>query len=354
MNRPNPRSPLSSFFATVVACAFAFQMMTGEARAASSVEPGKTRVAAPLPELPSVDTTKDVRQIPIDEKRANKVYRISTSPGYPAIVEFPEAFAAAPACGDCTDAAILRAAKPGAPPPKIDGLFLIDVFQEQHYFTIKPAKYPGLQPDGTNIPVDEFVTTVNVRLVSQLTITVEVSLVEDRGKADARVVFTLPQRAGESSYVQQEIAKMKAQLEQQYAAKVEEGLGRAFIRMLAAPHQCAAIDARTRHEDLVLQVFELCRFGSRLYVQFRLENRGRVPFEIGEVMGKKSTGKLYAPIEQAAPPLLVADRIEFQKVASGVAAFELADGEDKVRSFELTVTEAGGRSRDITLSGFGF
>lgn len=279
---------------------------------------------------------KEVRTIPIDEKRAGKVYRVRTAAGYPAVIEFPEAFAQAPACGDCGD----------------KGLFRLDVFNDAHYVTIKPRLFPGQQPDGSFISPDEFVTTLNVRLASQLTLTLQIELA-DREKADARVVFTLPQRGSESAYVREEIAKARKALEDEVATRVDQGVMQAFLHALTQPHNCTPASFRSRQQDLVVEVTELCYFGSAVYFRFTVENRGRAPADLADVVLRRGPRGAAAPLADA-HSYLPQTHLEFQGTVTGVVGAQLPEGEEPSRSYELVITERGGRGRQLVASGFGF
>lgn len=296
----------------------------------------------PSPATPPAATSrketaeKEVREIPLDDKRANKVYRIRTAIGYPAVVEFPDAFAGPPSCGDCGD----------------KGLFRLDVFDEQHYLTVKPRLFPGPQADGSVIQEDEFVTTVNVRLSSQITLTLQVEL-SDREKADPRVVFTLPQRANESAYVRTEIEKAKAKMEADFADRIQAGVKTSYLRSLLQPHSCSNASVRSRVDDIVLEVRELCYFGNAYFVRFTVENRGRTPFALSDVTIAKRTGRSSSPVTDATF-YASSTEVEFQKTSTIVVGFELAEGERPASSYDVTVSEKGGRNRIVLAHDFGF
>jgi len=279
---------------------------------------------------------KDVRVIPIDEQRAGKVYRIRTAAGYPAIIELPDAFAGPPSCGDCGE----------------NGLFRLDVFESDHYLTVKPRLFPGVQSDGTFIGEDEFVTTINVRLASQLTLTLQVELAP-REKADARVVFKLPQREGETAYVRAEIAKARRKLEEEFAGKLQAATNGAFLRALADPHHCEKVSYRTRQDDAVVEISELCTFSTGVYIRFAIDNRGRVPFDVADVTLKRRDRDQAQAVPDAGfylPQL----QVEFQSTIAGVVGFPLAEGDKPARTYDLSVYEKGGRNRTVTVPGIGF
>lgn len=279
----------------------------------------------------------EVKEIELDEKRARAVYRIRTALTIPAVVEFPEAFASEPACGDC-------ATKPG----NSSALFALAVDHSGQYLVIKPRAAPGLQADGSNIPASDFVTTVTVRLAS-LTLTLQVELTEDVKAANPRVRFTLPGRAGESKFVADSIAKARASLEAEFASKVEAAGGEQLLRGFLEPHECRSASARQRTDDMVLELRELCRFGKRLYVRFGLENRSRVLFVVADVLAGTTDGKVLAQLPSR--HLLTLQEVPFQATSEGVVSFDV---EDASSSFELRLVEQGGRSRTVALSAFGF
>lgn len=288
----------------------------------------------------SLDQAGEVKEIELDEKRARAVYRIRTAISIPAVVEFPEAFVAIPACGDCADAN-----KPG----QSSALFALQAETGGSILLVKPRLYPGPQGDGSTIPASDFVTTITVRMTS-LTVTLQVELTEDKKQADPRVRFVLPNRSTESKFVSDSVAKAKAQLEADFASRVEAAAADFHLRAFLEPHECRSASARQREADVVLELKELCRFGKRLYLRFALENRGRSLFVVGDVGAGIGDGKAFSAAE--ARSLLSLPELAFQQTAEGVVAFDVDD--PSARSFELRLTEKGGRSRSVALQGFGF
>lgn len=286
---------------------------------------------APL-RIAQADAEREVRTIPLDDARARRVIRVRTAIGYPAVIEFPEAFAAPPVCGDCGD----------------KGLFRLDVAEAQRYLTIKPRLFPGPQADGTVIAADEFLTTLTIRL-EHYTLTFQVELAAEREKADARVVLTLPHRADESEFVRTEVAKAKAKMEAEYAGRLQAEVVTGFLKAISEPHHCSSSRARVREDDLVLEAQEVCFFGNAIYVRFTLENRGRVPVELGELVVGKGSGKNYAGVAEA-QQYLTASEVAFQQTATGVVGFRLGDQEEPSTRYQLTVTERGGKHRRVTLT----
>jgi len=295
-------------------------------------------IAAPSRATPAPEVAKDVREIPIDAARAKKVYRIRTAPGYPTTVEFEEAFTAPPTCGNCCSEAGCSASS--------SALFRMDVFAEQHLFTIKPRMAPGRQPDGTLLIPDDFITTVTAPLANMMHLTFQVELT-DHKKADAHVVVTLPTREEDARHVLAQIERARTALEKTYSAKRDAEFVERALRFLAEPHACVSITAQIRHDDLVLRLQELCRLGAHMYVRAAIENRGQEVFAIGEV-------RLHRVNERAA---LDAQRywstteLSQESVATLVLAVPT---EAAPKRFDLTVSELGGRGRYIGLRDFGF
>jgi hypothetical protein len=209
---------------------------------------------------------------------------------------------------------------------------------------------PGLQSDGSTIPATDFVTTVTVRLQS-FVITLQVELTEDKAKADPRVRFTAPGRAQESQFVAASIAKAKAELDAQYAARVEAAAYEHHRRLLLQPNECRTNRARVRSENLVLELRQLCRYGHRIYVRFFIENRGRALFVPGEPTLALGDGKgNFTPVDTGS--LLSVQELTFTQVAEGIADADLDD--PNVRALSLTILERGGPNRSIELKDFTF
>lgn len=290
--------------------------------------------------LASLEQAGEVKEIELDEKRARAIYQLRTAISIPVVVEFPEPLTGAPACGDCADAL-----KPGAS----SALFALQVDPTGNYLVIKPRLYPGIQPDGSTILASDFVTTVTVRMQS-LTITLRVELTEDKRQADPRVRFVLPNRSTESKFVTESIAKYKAGLDTDFAAKVEGAASEALLRHFLEPHECRSVNSRQRADDIVLELRELCRYGRRLYVRFVVENRGRSLFVIGELAAGVGKDKTFEPIE--ARSLTMLPEVAFQQASEGVVSFEVED--PTAHSFELRAVERGGRTRTVSIQGFSF
>jgi hypothetical protein len=278
---------------------------------------------------------KDAMVVALDERTARKIHPIRTAPSYAATIEFPEAFASSPVCGDCmigSDFAKL-AGKP------VNALFIMDVFEKGHYLTIKPARLA----DAT-VPVEDYVTTLTVRL-EHYTLTFQVQYADVR-QADARIVFTLPQRQGENAYIEAEVAKAKAKLEADFALRTEKAVVDQFLRDLAGSHHCGSASAHARSDDLVVEAQEVCVFGSNVYVKFIVENRSRVACDLGEVAVRK--GRSRKSVSAVEAQVLLPDHLDGLATATGVVGLPVGEGEETATAFEITVTERGGRARHVT------
>lgn len=290
----------------------------------------------PAPALASPPTgDREIRTIPLTEAQARRVLVVRVSPSYPATIEFPEPFAAPPTCGDCGDKA---------------GLFRLDVFNDAHYLVIKPRLFAGPQSDGSVIPAADFLTTITVRL-SSFTLTMQIEYVDDPKKADPRIVFTLPARSQESAFVQQEIAKARKQLEEDFAAKLDKSTTQALLKALSNHHTCTPLSQHIRRDDIVVQAKELCSFGSRFYVPFTIENRARTTVEIESVTLQHGQDKKTLMLPDTLQLYLSTDHLDFQAVAHGVIGFSLDEGQATPRLYALYVLERGGLGRSLTLDG---
>jgi hypothetical protein len=184
------------------------------------------------------------------------------------------------------------------------------------------------------------VTTVLVRL-EHATLMLYLERVERKSAADTRVVLVYPNRTGETEYVRAE----KAKLEAETAARIESEVSGRFLRAFSEPHHCSKKGARARNDDVVLEVTELCYFGREVILSFTVENRGRVPVEIGSVIVNKGASKREYLSERT---------IEFQKVSSGVVSLRLPEGDTTGGPFEITVSEGSGKRRSVTVGGLEF
>jgi hypothetical protein len=295
-------------------------------------------------EPPTVD--RPVRQIPIDENRANKVYRVRTAPGLQAILEFPEGFSSPPSCGDCADGSAPATHLQSSP-----ALFVIQTFASENYIAIKPLRF-SREEGGEGPPAEEFLTTVTVRLVSKLTITLQVEY-SARDKADARVVFTFPHRSAETEYVRQQVAKARAELEASYAARISAATTRVLLGTLLEAPKCSSVGAFVRTGDTRLEVTQVCRVGQKVFVRFNVENRGRVPLALGTVRLERRHGMASRPIPET-QFLLSKSELEFRDELKGVIGYELPEGEAAAESYSLHLQEKSGDTREVVVRDFGF
>jgi len=269
---------------------------------------------------------RGAREVVLDEKTVGKAIAIRTASNLLTTVELPEDMLGAPSCGGCTD----------GKNPDSDALFRVEPVAQGRYLAItpNPAAAPRMKQG------EEPVTTVLVRL-EHATLMLYLERVERKSAADTRVVLVYPNRAGESEYVRAE----KAKLEAETAARIESEVSGRFLRAFSEPHHCSRKGARARNDDVVLEVTELCYFGREVIVSFTVENRGRVPVEIGTVVVNKGASKR---------EYLSRRTIEFQKVSSGVVSLRLPEGDATTGPFELTVSEGSGKRRTVTVAGLEF
>lgn len=269
---------------------------------------------------------KGVRQVVLDEKTVGKAIAIRTARNLLTTVELPEDMLGAPTCGDCTD----------GKNPESDALFRVEPVAQGRYLAITPNS----SASGRAKPGEEPVTTVLVRL-EHATLMLYLERVERKSAADTRVVLVYPNRTGETEYVRAE----KAKLEAETAARIESEVSGRFLRAFSEPHHCSKKGARARNDDVVLEVTELCYFGREVILSFTVENRGRVPVEIGSVIVNKGASKREYLSERT---------IEFQKVSSGVVSLRLPEGDTTGGPFEITVSEGSGKRRSVTVGGLEF
>ena len=269
---------------------------------------------------------RGARQVTLDEATVGKAIEVRTAPNLLTTIELPEDLLGTPTCGDCTDGRSTDS----------DALFRIEPVAQGRYLAITPNGEGGLRAR----PGEDAVTTVLVRL-EHATLMLYLKRVERRTAADTRVVLVYPNRSSESEYVRVE----KAKLEAESAARIEAEVSGRFLRAFSEPHNCTRKGTRIRNDDIVLELTELCYFGREVILTFTVENRGRVPLEVGSVVVNKGANKRE----------YLSDRtIEFQKVSSGVVSLRLTEADTSDGPFELTLNEGAGKHRSITVGGLRF
>jgi hypothetical protein len=288
---------------------------------------------------------KEARVIALDETQARVFHTVVTNPSIPAVIEFPEPWVGTPSCGDCVDLS-----GPQEVLKNSDALFGVQLFPDQQYILIKPAQFS--RKDGGRVPDADFLTTLTVKLQSKLTVTIRIQYGSIE-QADARVVFTLPNRDKETAFVREQIAKAKTELEAQQAEMVAHGVRDEFLRAFLQPHECVNASRRERNDDIVVAVQELCQFGRRVVVHFTVENRGTAPFNLGDIEVLQGSGNQTAPEENVAFRLDSDDQqIPWNMKRAGVLTFEQPD--DSGHPFTLNVHENGGRARVVNLAAVSF
>ncbi len=271
-------------------------------------------------------SVRGAREVLLDEKTIRTAIEIRTARDLLTTVEFPEDVLGT-TCPGCTDG---KAEAGGA-------LFRVETVAKGKYLAITPTTGEGRRTKG-----EEPVATVLVRL-EHATVMLYLERVERKRAADTRVVLVYPNRAGETEYVRVEKAKLAAEC----AARIEADVSGRFLRAFTEPHHCLRKGARTRNDDIVLEVTELCYFGREVVFSFTVENRGRAPIEVGSVAVNKG-------VQESKRGYLSDSTIEFQKVSTGVVSVLLPDGDNTAGPFELTLSESAGKHRVVTVGGLEF
>jgi hypothetical protein len=252
---------------------------------------------------------------------------IRTARDFLTTVEFPEDVLGT-TCPGCTD----------WKGPDGDALFRVEPVAKGKYLAIAPTTGDVRRTKAGEEPV----ASMLVRL-EHSTVVLRLQRVERKSAADTRVVLLYPNRSAESEYVRVE----KSKLEAESAARIEADVSERFLRAFREPHHCSRKGARTRNDDIVLEVTELCYFGRQVILSFNVENRGRAPVEVGSVAVNKGT-------VESKEGYLSDSTIEFQKVSSGVVSLRLPEADNTAGPFELTVSERTGKHRVVTVRGVEF
>ena len=300
-------------FASVVRAAMAVLLLVGTARA--------------QPKQAKDRPTALAREIVLDEKTARGAITIRTARDFLTTVEFPEDVVGTN-CPGCTD-------WKGADG---DGWFRIEPVAKGRYLAITPTSGDGRHGRTGEEPL----ATMLVRL-EHATLVLRLERVERKSAADTRVVLLYPNRSGESEYIRAE----KAKIEAESAATIQTQVTERFLRAFAEPHHCAQKGARARNDNIVLEVTEMCYFGREVILSFTIENRGRVPIEVGSVAVNKGS-------RESKRGHLSESTIEFQKVSTGVMSMLLPEGDNSRGPYELTVSENTGKHRVVTVGGLEF
>jgi len=291
-----------------------------------AVKPGSARPASAA--RPTVDSgaPQGTREIVLDEHANGKVIGIRTARGVATTVEFPETFVENPVCGDC------EVDDGAGPPTGNDALYRIQYPEHDgRFLTLFP------NPSRRARERSEMDTSILVRLAhAAVTLFVEQG---DRASADTRVVFTYPNHAGETEYIRAERQRIEKEADDRVKREVRARMHLA----LRAPHGCVAKSDRTRSDDIVLELKEICYFDRDVYFTFFVENRGRDPFDVKSVLVDK--GKSDGQEDS--------ETIDYTKPVTGIIGVQLAPGDALRGPYTLTIQERGGKERVISLRNVG-
>ena len=261
-------------------------------------------------------TPRAKREIVLDEKDESKVIAIYTARNVLTTVEFPDELVAQPRCGSCE----ADEGAPGAAP------YRLGYSIQGRYLTVRPN--PEVRQGNEDI------SNILVRL-EHATLTL-VLIPGEVAKADTRVVLGYPNRVAESEYLRVERGKIEAEANERVEKMYRNRLHQAMLE----PHACRSTTTRNRNDDIVLEMREMCFFGRDVFFTFQLENRGSTPFETGAVTVDKGVSD-----GQEESRTVKSDRPEV-----GVVGVHLRDSEQLHGPYTLTVREAGGKERTISVN----
>lgn len=319
--------------ATLVALVAVSALSSGDTRG-EELSPAPTRAQrgrkgpAQKPAAP-----KRVLEIVLDEEGLMKPHLVEVAPAAPLEVDFPEAFKAVN-CGSCLP--------DGASPDKDPSTYRLDKSPDKKSFAIKMIKRVGQSFAGYDYSWNDFRTQINVTLKTDQVLHLRVEGVEDALDATPGVVVKLPGQDLLASYIQEQVAQAKQKLEAEYAERVKSGARATFERGLRETHGCEAPDKSVRHDDLICEVKEVCRFAGEIFLRFDLSNRGQAAFSIDDVRVKAKGGGEWAPMPLSEKPNLSQRQVEFDATSHGIAVIP-DDKQAPLKRFELSIAEASGR-----------
>lgn len=267
--------------------------------------------------------------IELDPKRPRSVHEIRAAPGVSTTLNFPEAWAAPPVCGDCAFG-----------DDEVKGqLWRLEVVEATNTIVVKPTRLPG--PD---VPPAAFLTNIDVTLKSGVAVTMFVKLVLPE-EAFARVEFRLPESAMAASVLDAERQKLQAE----FAARVDVALQEELLEAFLGKVRCRDTWGGPRQDKrMVVRVFQICRNRSFIFVNFEVENAAREDLQL---LGASLTDADDASSDRAK---FSRKLVKFDERVPGVVLLPLEDETIASSSYELVVTEDGGQARTVTITGLTF
>lgn len=270
-----------------------------------------------------------LKQVMLDPAKTNQKIPVAGGLGVATTIVLPDDWIGVPICGDC---AFGTDDSGGA-------LWRILLQKETRTLVVKPIQAPS-----ASLPPSEFLTNIQLSLASGLVLTFFVALVP-KAEADFSITLSLPKDATSSS----KLSRLEKQLEASFETKVAERANEKLLENLLHPVTCKDIGNKVSRDDgMVVRLKQLCHSGSFLYVTFEVENRKRLPLELG-------AASLTDPDDNVSGETRFAKRLlGFNERSMGVTAFTNLDPETPHRTYSVLVQEEGGQGRSVEWSGLQF
>lgn len=325
----------------------AWSLAPGEARAQGARNQRRARADAAEPTRALGDPVR----YPIDSTTLGRTVHVRAAPNVPVHLMFPEGWAERPTCGGCFDET-----EGGTPPA--DARFVMRRYEQGNYIAIKP-RMRSREDGGSGPPSDRFFTLLPVMLKSlPRPITIQVHY-ERPEEADTLVHFFYPADEGKDALVEKRVAELRAKDEATFVERVTKGANRTVYDMLLATHQCRRVGESKVESLATFEVEELCHFGNKHFVVFKVSNGGNPALYPGTVLVTLVTSKKdEQPVDSHSVPYFERElpangTLAHRESLRGVVSFELLP-KDKARRFIVRWTEGKGQQREIIIPDVSF
>jgi hypothetical protein len=273
-----------------------------------------------------------VRKYTIKRGEDERVFDAYVAPNVGLTLQFPEPWVGKVFCGDCL-----------FPGTESKGqLFKIEVNEQTNQIAIVTTGIPG---SAGAPPAPGYMTALTVTLKSGIT----VSTILRAGLPEqslTRVIFEMPQQDSAESILGIE----KKKQEQKFNQKVIEAGTQRSLDFLMGETKCQQFSgAPYRSDGLIVRLKQLCKTKRSVWVVFEAQNRLKdTDIQLKEAILSSSTsleGKDFR---------FRKDLLGFDEKTSGIALVEFSNEEPLPPSWSLTITEEGGKERQVVASGITF
>jgi hypothetical protein len=301
--------------------------VTSFAAAPAAKRPPKVEETSP--------SVRGIRQVALDASTLRRAVTVNVAAEAPTYLFLPESIPGTPTCSSCGSDDKPR---PGA-------LFVLKSLPEERAIVVQAATRPKTE-GGSGPNAADFNTILSLTLGGSPK-PLMLKLAYAKANASDTVVRLLqPEAEKEALFVVKQLDEERAKLETNFEKRVKVRSLQVVHEYLLSSHECRPIRSRGRDGNIRLFVEELCRFGKRFFLVFKLSNRSEAVYSVADIIVAQGAGTNLTPVDAVAELLPERDVRSTDQV-QGVLSFDVVDEKRLDEGFEIRVLEHGGMNREV-------